>query len=65
MTHATAGETPDDALQRRLRESQRVDERVRHIYNLDDWRRELAGAGTGLVVLEVRSYVLMPEAPAA
>ena len=54
MTRATAQEAPEDALQRRVRESQRVDERVKFIYNSEDWYRELAGAGSGLVVLEVR-----------
>ena len=54
VTCAAAGEAPEQALQRRLRESQRVDERVKYIYNIDDWHRELAGAGSGLVVLEVR-----------
>ena len=53
MTRATAHEAPEDALQRRLRESQRVDERVKFIYNSEDWHREVAGAGSGLVVLEV------------
>ena len=45
-------------MQRRLRESQRVEERVKYIYNGDDWRRELGKAGSGLVVLEAR---LMPR----
>ena len=56
VARATAGEAPDDALKRRLRESQRVEERVTYIYNSDDWRRELASAGSGLVVLEVRVH---------
>ena len=60
VTRATANETSEDALQRRLRESQRVDERVKFIYNSEDWHRELAGAGTGLVVLEVRSRDCLP-----
>jgi hypothetical protein len=31
-----------------------VEERVKNIYNSDDWHRELAKAGSGLVVLEAR-----------
>jgi len=58
VTRATAQEAPEDALQRRVRESQRVDERVKFIYNSEDWHRELAGAGSGLVVLEVRLHQL-------
>lgn len=49
-----AGEA-DEATQRRLRESARVTERVQCIYNSEDWHREVAKAGTGLVVLEVES----------
>ena len=29
-----------------MRESQRVDERVQYIYNLEDWHRELAMVST-------------------
>jgi len=66
VTRATAHEAPEDALQRRVRESQRVDERVKFIYNSEDWHRELAGAGSGLVVLEVRlTSVPSPGVPAA
>ncbi|KAK9810349.1 hypothetical protein WJX72_009187 [[Myrmecia] bisecta] len=48
-------ETPEDAYQRRLRESQRVEERVDVIFSQEDWDRELDKAGSRLVVLEVES----------
>lgn len=35
----------EEAYQRRVRESQRVDERVTYIYNQEDWHRELAEVG--------------------
>ena len=45
MSRATleSGQLADDeAHQRRVRESQRVEERVQYIYNQEDWHRELA-----------------------
>jgi hypothetical protein len=48
------GETPEQAQERRMRESQQVDERVVSVSDLSDWDRETAAAGDKLVVLEVR-----------
>jgi hypothetical protein len=42
-------------VERRLRESQVVDERITVIYNIEDFRREMKEAGNMLVVLEVES----------
>lgn len=39
------GETPEQALERRKRESARVAERVTYIYDLEDWQRELQQVG--------------------
>lgn len=47
------GETPEQAQERRLRESQQVEERVAHISDLEDWDRETQAAGKDLVVVEV------------
>ena len=47
------GETPDQARERRLRESARVDERVRLIDSFPDFQAALDAAGEALVVLEV------------
>ena len=58
---AAGAEAPDEALKRRLRESQRVDERVKYIYNSEDWHRELGNAGSGLVVLEVHKAPHVPS----
>jgi hypothetical protein len=49
------GETPEQAQQRRLRESQQVEERVVHITDLEDWDRATQSAGRDLVVVEVRN----------
>lgn len=48
------GETPEEAQERRLRESQRVEERVIPINGIRDWDRETQSVGTNLVVVEVR-----------
>ena len=51
MPAGSAGTIPvtktlkEDPLQRRLRESQRVDERVTPIYNLEDFHDELKKVG--------------------
>lgn len=45
-------------MQRRLRESQRVEERVQYIYTKEDWERQMEKAGDSLVVLEVESQDL-------
>lgn len=47
------GETPEQAQERRLRESQKVEERVIPICDEVDWDRETAGSGNNLVVVEV------------
>ncbi|BDA41040.1 Thioredoxin-like protein CDSP32, chloroplastic [Coccomyxa sp. Obi] len=52
---AEAQESPEEAYQRRLRESQRVEERVEVIYNEQEFREALDKAGHELVVLEVES----------
>lgn len=49
------GETPEQAQERRLRESAQVEERVLPIADLADWDRETAAAGDKLVVVEVES----------
>eukprot|EP00878_Enallax_costatus_P005724 GHUV01006002.1.p1 GENE.GHUV01006002.1~~GHUV01006002.1.p1 ORF type:complete len:209 (+),score=31.72 GHUV01006002.1:247-873(+) len=49
------GETPEEAQERRLRESQRVEERVTPISDLRDWDRETQTVGDKLVVVEVES----------
>lgn len=48
-------ETPEQALERRLRESARVEERVVDIYSTEDFRRAMEAAGGKLVVLEAQS----------
>jgi len=45
----------EDPTERRMRESQRVFERVHYVYNVEDWQREMTKAGDQLVVLEVES----------
>ncbi|KAL4424978.1 hypothetical protein ABPG77_002863 [Micractinium sp. CCAP 211/92] len=45
-------------MERRLRESAQVEERVVNIFNERDWERELAKAGDKLVVLEVQSQLV-------
>jgi hypothetical protein len=49
------GETPDQAAERRARESLRVEERVRDVADAAAWRAALAAAGDRLVVLEVEA----------
>ena len=49
------GETPEQAQERRMRESQQVEERVATVSDLADWDRETSAAGDKLVVLEVRT----------
>ena len=48
-----ASEPADEAFLRRMRESQRVEERVKYIYNVEDWHRELA---------KVQFHILGPKA---
>lgn len=50
------GETPEQAQERRLRESQEVESRVVHIGDMDDWDRATQSAGTDLVVIEVGTH---------
>ena len=52
---ALRDETPEQARERRLRESQRVEERVVDVVTVADFERELAAAGGKLVVLEAQS----------
>ncbi|KAK9916781.1 hypothetical protein WJX75_006936 [Coccomyxa subellipsoidea] len=49
-------ESAEEAYQRRLRESQRVEERVNVIFSEAEFREELEKAGHELVVLEVESH---------
>jgi len=48
-------ETPEEALQRRLRETEQVLERVQEVATVSDWEEALAAAGDKLVVLEIES----------
>eukprot|EP00879_Flechtneria_rotunda_P012991 GHRR01013565.1.p1 GENE.GHRR01013565.1~~GHRR01013565.1.p1 ORF type:complete len:250 (+),score=74.24 GHRR01013565.1:164-913(+) len=61
------GETPEQAQERRIRESRQVEERVTNIYDLRDWDRETQAAQDKLVVLEVESDKVcqtgLPEEP--
>lgn len=52
---AKESETPEQALQRRMKESARVEERVTQIYTAKDFQHHLEQAGDNLVVLEVES----------
>lgn len=58
ITHVSLrpGETPEQAQERRLRESQQVEERVTHISDLDDWDQATQGVGSDLVVVEVSGH---------
>lgn len=47
-------ETPEEALERRVRETKRVEERVTHIHSLSEWERELRAAKRNLVVVEIQ-----------
>lgn len=49
------GETPEQALERRMRESERVEERVVYISSSEEWDAELEKAGQRLIVLEMNS----------
>jgi hypothetical protein len=49
------GETSDQTLERRMRESSVVEERVVDIYGQGDFDRALAEAGSKLIVLEIES----------
>lgn len=49
------GETKEQALERRLRESERVEERVIYVTNDTELEEELEAAGDALVVVEIRS----------
>ena len=53
ITRVGRDETPEQALERRLKESQRVDDRVSFIYDCDEFHRELAKNGQNLLVVEV------------
>ena len=46
-------ETPQEAFERRQRESERYEDRVRFVYNVNDWNSKLKEAGAKLVVVEV------------
>lgn len=47
------GETPEQARERRLRESARVEERVVDVSGADELQEQLDAAGSDLVVVEV------------
>lgn len=51
------GETPEQVLERRMREAAQVEERVTYIHNKAEWEAELAKAGNKLVVLSVESQI--------
>lgn len=55
------GETPEQAQERRLRESQQVEERVVYVSDMDDWDRETRAAGKDLVVVEVKGKVTQQQ----
>lgn len=42
IAHAKPGETPEQALERRMRESQQVEERVIYVTNRREWEAEVA-----------------------
>ncbi|GAX85789.1 hypothetical protein CEUSTIGMA_g13204.t1 [Chlamydomonas eustigma] len=48
-------ETAEEALARRQRETERYEERVRLVHNVQGWEEELKKAGDNLVVIEVQS----------
>ena len=50
-----SGETPEEALERRLRESERVDERVTFVNSIGELQKEFEKAGERLVVVEIES----------
>ena len=49
------GETPEQALERRRRESERVEERIKYVTTSAEFDDEMTKAGNKLVVLEVHS----------
>lgn len=51
----SSGETPEEALERRLRESERVDERVTFVNSIQELENEFEKAGDRLVVVEIES----------
>lgn len=48
-------ETPQEALERRVKESERVEERVKFVHSIDEFKNMLDKAGNRLVVVEVNS----------
>jgi len=48
-------ETPEQALERRLRESRQAEDRTTYVSSVAEWQQELTQAGKKLVVLEVES----------
>lgn len=48
IAHAKPGETPEQALERRMRESQQVEERVIYVTNRREWETEVAKVCHGL-----------------
>jgi len=55
------GETPEQAQERRMRESQQVEERVVYVSDMGDWDRETRAAGKDLVVVEVRGKITQQQ----
>ena len=51
-------ETPEEALERRLKESERVEERVTYVETIDDFEFQMEKAGDRLVVVEVGSQTV-------
>lgn len=49
------GETPEEALERRLKESERVEERVQYVNSVEELDKNLTDAGDRLVVVEIGS----------
>lgn len=47
VAHAKPGETPEQALERRMRESQQVEERVVYVTNRREWEAEVAKVRRG------------------
>jgi thiol-disulfide isomerase/thioredoxin len=57
-SHALRDETPEQAMQRRMKESERVEERVTFISSEREWDVAVKQAGDRLVVVEVQSEVV-------
>jgi len=49
------GETPEEALERRLKESERVEERVQFVNSVEELEKRMSDAGDRLVVVEIGS----------